>query len=96
MNNNNSIINSLNLAATATIAAGGIGREGREETEKNNCNTIVRDNVTVTLSLRNKINNNNDNLINNNNNKINNKNKVSVTVTLSCMLLLHYLFPLLF
>ena len=56
---------------------------------KSYCYTIVRDSVTVTLSTKNnKLNNNN-----NNNNKINNlKNKVNVTVTLSCVLLLHYLF----
>ena len=59
---------------------------------KSYCYTIVRDNVTVTLSTKNnKLNNNN-----NNNNKINNnlKNEVNVTVTLSCVLLLHYLFAI--
>ena len=57
---------------------------------KNYCNTIVRDNITVTLSLNknNKINKIN-NLINNNNLI---KNTVNVTVTISCLLLLHYLF----
>lgn len=54
--------------------------------------------VTVTITLKNKNNNYNNNLINylinkNKINKINNlKNKVNVTVTLSCVLLLHYLF----
>ena len=57
---------------------------------KSYCYTIVRDIVTVTLSLK------NNNLINNNNNnnKINNilnENEVNVTVTISCVLLLHYL-----
>ena len=55
---------------------------------KSYCNTIVRDNVTVTLSLKNKnkINKINNNLINNNNNNNNNnikENKVNVTVTIS-------------
>jgi ABC-type lipopolysaccharide export system ATPase subunit len=62
--------------------------------QKSYCNTIVRDNVTVTLTIINKNNNYNNNLINNilNKYKINNiKNKVNVTVTLSCVLLLHYL-----
>ena len=56
---------------------------------KSYCYTIVRDNVTVTLSTKN-------NKLNNNNNKINNnlKNEVNVTVTLSCVLLLHYLFAI--
>ena len=53
--------------------------------KKSYCYTIMRDNVTVTLSTKNKI------IIINNNNKIN-KNEVNVTVTLSCVLLLHYLF----
>ena len=55
--------------------------------KKSYCYTIVRVIVTVTLSLKNIINNNN-------NNKINNlkKNEVNVTVTLSCVLVLHYLF----
>ena len=57
--------------------------------QKSYCYTIVRDNVTVTLSTKN-------NKLNNNNNKINNnlKNEVNVTVTLSCVLLLHYLFAI--
>jgi hypothetical protein len=62
--------------------------------QKSYCNTILRDNVTVTLTIINKNNNYNNNLINNilNKYKINNiKNKVNVTVTLSCVLLLHYL-----
>ena len=56
--------------------------------KKSYCYTIMRDNVTVTLSTK------NNNLINNNNNNNNkiNKNEVNVTVTLSCVLLLHYLF----
>ena len=59
--------------------------------KKSYCYTIMRDNVTVTLSTK------NNNLINNNNNNnkinnFNNKNKVNVTVTISCVLLLHYLF----
>ena len=45
---------------------------------KSYCYTIVRDSVTVTLSLKNKINNL--------------KKEVNVTVTLSCMLVLHYIF----
>ncbi len=49
-----------------------------------------RDNVTVTLSVKNKINNNNNN---NKYNKYNNiKNRVIVTVTLTCVLSLRYLF----
>ena len=48
---------------------------------KSYCYTIVRDNVTVTLSTK-----------NNNNNKLNNfKNEVNVTVTISCVFVLHYL-----
>jgi hypothetical protein len=47
-----------------------------------------RDNVTVTLSSI--INKNKINKINNNNNKL--KNQVNITVTISCLLLLHYLF----
>jgi len=55
--------------------------------KKSYCYTIMRDNVTVTLSTK------NNNLINNNKiNNFNNKNKVNVTVTISCVLLLHYLF----
>lgn len=56
--------------------------------QKSYCYTIVLDIVTVTLSPK------NNNLINNNNNnKINNlKSEVNVTVTISCVLLLHYLF----
>ncbi len=47
-------------------------------------------NVTVTISVINKIikNNNNNNIINNNNNK----KLVIVTVTISCLLSLRYLF----
>ena len=57
--------------------------------QKSYCYTIVRDNVTVILSTKNnKINNNN----NNNNNIYFNKNEVNVTVTISCVLLLYYLF----
>ena len=56
--------------------------------QKSYCYTIVRDNVTVILSTKNnKINNNN-----NNNNIYFNKNEVNVTVTISCVLLLYYLF----
>jgi hypothetical protein len=51
--------------------------------QKSYCYNIVRDIVTVTLSTKN-------NKINNNNN--NNKNGVNVTLTISCVLLLHYLF----
>ena len=48
---------------------------------------ILRVIVTVTINpINNKINNNN------NNNKINNKNIVIVTVTLTCVLSLRYLF----
>lgn len=56
--------------------------------QKSYCYTIVRDNVTVILSTKNnKINNNN-----NNNTIYFNKNEVNVTVTISCVLLLYYLF----
>jgi hypothetical protein len=82
----------LNKVRTTTTTREECGKE-----EKSYCNTIVRDNVTVTLTLKNKnkINKINNNLINNNNNNNNNNNKentVNVTVTLSCVLLLHYLF----
>lgn len=54
--------------------------------QKSYCYTIVRDNVTVILSTKNnKINNNNNNIYFN-------KNEVNVTVTISCVLLLYYLF----
>jgi hypothetical protein len=63
---------------------------------KSYCNIIVCVIVTVTITSKNKKNNYNNNLINYLiiKNKIKNiKNKVIVTVTLSCVLLLHYLFP---
>jgi hypothetical protein len=53
--------------------------------QKSYCYTIVRDNVTVILSTKN-------NKINNNNTIYFNKNEVNVTVTISCVLLLYYLF----
>jgi hypothetical protein len=59
--------------------------------EKSYCNNIVR--VIVIVTLTSIFNNNKIIIINliNNNNKL--KNKAIVTVTLSFVLLLHYLFP---
>ena len=59
--------------------------------EKSYCYNIVR--VIVTVTLTPIFNNNKIIIINLINNNKNDKFIVIVTVTLSCLLLLHYLFP---